>query len=153
MSSQEKIEKAEGALSRRAFVGLTAAAGVAAGFLVGWLIKPPEVTDVARTITQTVTRTTTQPGATVTVTATATEPGAPPIVEALPMRRVYDYFEGYHKVVDYDRCTGCRMCEFECAMRYQPADLQGVNLEYSRIRMNRFVYVDIPLFRRYCHLE
>lgn len=86
MISQGKNKKSQGALSRRAFVGLTAAAGVAAGFLVGWLIKPPEVADVARTITQTVAQTTTEteagaPGTAVTKTETATvtttEPAGP----------------------------------------------------------------------------
>jgi len=172
MTSQEKSEKSAG-MSRRAFVGLTAAAGVAAGFLVGWLVKPGAVEEIVKTVTQTSTLTTTAPGG--TVTTTVTQPGGagatatvtqtatatvtttvaagplPP--EPVPLRRVVSPQKGYHIVVDYNRCTGCRLCEFECATKYQPDSVPGVNLEYSRIRPERFLQVDMPIHCNYCHLE
>lgn len=124
-------EKAEIAMKRRTFIGLAAAGGVAAGFLAGWLAKPPEYIKTVEKVLEKV---------------TVKE-------EIYPLRRIIKPEKGWHKVVDYDRCTGCRVCEFECATKYQPADFPGLNLEYSRIRVNRFLYVDAPIFCRYCTLE
>lgn len=120
-------------ISRRSFIGLAAVGGIAAGFLAGWLSKPAKIIEIIEEIEVPV--------------------EVPVYEEIYPLRRIVEPKEGYHKVVDYDRCTGCRLCEFECAAKYQPEDFPGLNLEYSRIRVHRFLYVDEPIFCRYCHLE
>ena len=131
-----EVSSSEG-MTRRTFVGIAAVGGIAVGFLAGWLSKPAEkvVEEVIKEVTVTETEYITVP-----------EP-------IYPQRRVVEPQQGWHKVVDYGRCVGCRLCEYECALKYQPEDFQGVNLEYSRIRMHRFLYVDAPIFCRYCHLE
>jgi len=69
MTSREKSGKSQGDISRRAFVGLAAAGGIVAGFLIGWIVKPPVVEEVIRTVTQTTTEMEVgTPGATVTFT-------------------------------------------------------------------------------------
>lgn len=144
MASEEKITAGKSeTITRRRFVAVSAAGGIAAGFLVGWLIKPGGV-EAGGTVTKTVT----SGGA-----AVVNPPQAIAIEPILPMRRVAKAYQGYHKVIDYGRCTGCRLCEFECAMRYQPDGFPGVNLEYSRIRLNRVLFVDMPIYCTYCHLE
>jgi Fe-S-cluster-containing hydrogenase component 2 len=54
--------------------------------------------------------------------------------------------------IDYTICTGCDICAQECAAKFQPADVEGINIEYSRIRTMRFQYVDIPNVCYYCAL-
>ncbi|MDD2665907.1 MAG: twin-arginine translocation signal domain-containing protein [Methanocellales archaeon] len=54
--------------------------------------------------------------------------------------------------IDYTKCSGCDICAVECAAKYQPADIEGINLVYSRIRAMRFTYVDIPNVCQFCNL-
>ncbi|MEM0053141.1 MAG: hypothetical protein QXL89_03080 [Nitrososphaeria archaeon] len=138
-------ENKSGSVGRRAFLGIAVVGGLAVGFLAGWLSKPAEgvVSTVTSTVTSAVTSTVTQPGATVTAAAEA----------IVPLRRVTEPKQGYHKVIDYQRCTGCRLCEFTCAVKYQPENFPGVNLEYARIRVHKYPYISFPMFCRYCTLE
>jgi Fe-S-cluster-containing hydrogenase component 2 len=54
--------------------------------------------------------------------------------------------------ISYTKCTGCDICAYECAFKFQPEDYEGINLTYSRIRNMRFAFIDIPNVCHYCAL-
>ncbi len=76
--------------------------------------------------------------------AAPTPPPAPPAKNPVVKDACFD--------IDYTKCTGCDICAIECAIRHQPPDLEGINIQYSRIRNMRFTFVDIPNVCHYCAL-
>lgn len=65
---------------------------------------------------------------------------------------------GLSLMIDYQKCTGCKVCEQVCAEKWQEK-LTGeenpdtLNFEYARIRTTRFQFVDTVNVCRYCTLE
>lgn len=58
-------------------------------------------------------------------------------------------------VIDYQKCTGCKICELVCAEKFQEyihPDADTLNLEYSRIQVGRQQFVETVNVCRYCTL-
>jgi len=86
------------------------------------------------------------------VPPTAVPPAAPPTAEAAPTpppstpEIVME--KGWQLVIDYDKCSGCRTCEIECAKRH----FNEINPALAAIRIYK-VYpgIDIAMYCRNCN--
>lgn len=57
--------------------------------------------------------------------------------------------------IDYENCTGCKICELACAKHWQDKispDADTINLGYSRIQTGRYQFIDTVTNCRYCQL-
>ncbi len=91
-----------------------------------------------------------QPVPTPTSAATPAPPVAAPTPAPTPAQAAV--VKGAAFDINYRACTGCDICAEECAFKYQPADYKGINLAYSRIRVMRFSFVDVPNVCNFCNL-
>lgn len=99
-------------------------------------------------MTRTATLTTTAER-TVTSTAITTTSIKVPEVKTVevPKPAVVKGVKGWQLNVDFDKCSGCRLCELACSIKH----FGVINPELSRIRVIRFYPgIDVPVYCRQC---
>jgi len=156
MSEERSLSKKD-PITRRAFVAGAATAIVSAvvGGIVGSQAFPRTVTEkitkeVTKTLTSTTTVSTPTP-TTVTKTTTVEKMTTKRVPEVktveVPKPAVVKGEKGWQLNVDYDKCSGCRLCELACSIKH----FGVINPELSRIRVFRFYPgIDIPTYCRQC---
>ena len=162
MSEEHSLGKKD-PVTRRAFVAGAATAIVSAvvGGIIGSQAFPRTVTEkITKEVTKTLTSTTTVP---TTITSTTTKKLTETLtttVEKVTTERIPEVKTveiprpavvkgelGWQLNVDYDKCSGCRLCELACSIKH----FGVINPELSRIRVLRFYPgIDIPTYCRQC---
>jgi len=78
---------------------------------------------------------------------TPTSPPPQPTVVVAPAPSPVVMEKDWQLLVDYDKCSGCRICEFECAKRH----FDVINPELARIKLYKiYPGVDIAMYCRNC---
>lgn len=157
MGKENKKER-NPTISRRQLVAgaITAAISAGVGALVG-----KEAFPKIREVISTTTMTTTAPAKTVTKTSTMTTTVEKMTTSTLtvtkripevktvevPKPTIAKGEKGWQLNIDYNKCSGCRLCELACSIKH----FGVINPELSRIRVIRFYPgIDVPVYCRQC---
>jgi Fe-S-cluster-containing hydrogenase component 2 len=132
---QEQLR--QGKIGRRDFMRYAMLLGLTVGTAEALAACAPKPTVVPPTVVPP----TAVPPTTVPPTAEA-QPSPPPSAPEIVMEK------GWQLVIDYDKCSGCRTCEIECAKRH----FNVINPALAAIRIYK-VYpgMDVAMFCRNCN--
>lgn len=140
---QEQLR--QGQISRREFMRYAILLGVSLGAAEALAACAPKPMPTATPLpAQPTARPTLVPPVSVPPTAVP----QPTVAPAAPAAQEVVMEKDWQLVIDYDRCSGCRTCEIECARRHYGV----INPALSRITIYK-VYpgVDIAMFCRNCY--